>query len=88
MRSTVFTLGTPSIAVGVGLKPQARKILAHLLAGKPITPLKAQTVYGVYRLAASIHELRKAGYRVESVQCVDEGGHKYARYSLPQKVAA
>jgi hypothetical protein len=84
MRSTVFILGSPSIASDLRLKPQARKILAHLLAGKPITPLKAQTVYGVYRLAASIFEIRAQGYNVEAIQCTDEGGHKYARYSLAQ----
>lgn len=81
----MITLGVRSIATDLSLKPQARKILAHLEAGKPITPLKAMTVYGVYRLAASIRELRQAGYVVITELFVDEGGHKYARYSMPMK---
>jgi hypothetical protein len=80
-----LTLGVPSIAADLRLKPQARKILAHLYAGKPITPLKAQTVYGVYRLAASVRELRQAGYVIFTDRCVDEGGHKYARYTMPKR---
>lgn len=84
----MITLGTPNLATDLGLKPQARKILAHLEAGKPITPLKAQTVYGVYRLAASVHELRRAGYRIDSIVCADESGHKYARYSMLKRALA
>ncbi len=72
----------PSIADELTLKPQARKILAHLKKGLSISPLEAQTVYGVFRLAASIFELRQAGYKIRSNIRQDEAGHKYARYAL------
>lgn len=81
-KSENITLGVPSIAKDLKLKPQARKVLAHLLAGKNITPLKAQNVYGVYRLAASIREIRLAGYNVVTNLKKDEGGHQYAKYTL------
>jgi Helix-turn-helix domain len=78
-----MTLGAPqSIADDLRLKPQARKILSHLLKGLTISPLEAQNVYAVYRLAASIHELREAGYKIRTQNKHDQAGHKYARYSL------
>lgn len=73
---------SPSIADDLRLKPQARKILRHLRSGKTISPLEAQNVYGVYRLAASIFDIRQLGYNVKTVRKQDEAGHKYARYSL------
>lgn len=78
-----LTLGVPnSIADDLRLKPQARKILSHLKQGRTISPLEAQTVYGVFRLAASIYEIRQAGYRINAQNKQDEAGHKYARYSM------
>jgi hypothetical protein len=77
-----ISLGVPSIADDLRLKPQARKVLAHLRAGKSISPLEAQNVYAVYRLAASIYEIKNAGYKIAKVIKQDEAGHKYARYSL------
>ena len=38
---------------------QDRQILQHMLAGQPITPLEALKLYGCFRLAARICELRK-----------------------------
>jgi hypothetical protein len=72
----------PSIADELRLKPQARKVLAHLKSRHSISPLEAQNVYGVYRLAASIHELRNAGFIIETQNKKDAAGHKYARYWL------
>lgn len=72
----------PSIADDLRLYPQDRTVLAHLRAGKPISPMKALVVYGISRLAACVHNIRKAGYPVETVLEQDESGHKYASYSL------
>jgi hypothetical protein len=80
--SAVMTLGTTTLASDLRLPPQARKILAHLEAGKTITPSKALTIYSIYRLSDCIFKLRNAGHDVVTDNCVDEQGHKYAKYSL------
>jgi hypothetical protein len=82
-KSETFSLGVPpSLADDLQLKPQARKVLAHLKSGKSISPLEARTVYSVERLAASIYDLKNAGYLIEGVLKEDEAGHRYKRYSL------
>jgi Helix-turn-helix domain len=72
----------PSIANDLRLKPQARAVLRHLERGLSISPLEAQAVYSVFRLAASINELRRAGYNIETELRQDGAGHRYARYRL------
>lgn len=79
---TPTKLPVPSIADDLRLYPQSRTILAHLKAGKPISPMKALVVYGISRLAACIYDIRQAGYTVKRTLEKDEGGHKYAQYSL------
>jgi hypothetical protein len=44
--------------------------------------MKAYIVYGVYRLAARIHELREANYDIITAYRHDERGRAYAEYSL------
>jgi hypothetical protein len=85
MNSTTLSLGVPTLASDLRLKPQARKILAHLEAGNSITPGEAILVYTNFRLAASIFELRKAGYNVVKDMREDAQGRRYARYTLPQR---
>jgi hypothetical protein len=68
--------------VELSLKPQARRIIRHLQRGKSITPLEALGVYGVFRLAAVIYDIRKAGFDVNSILHTDTNGKRYARYSL------
>ncbi len=63
------------------LKPQARKVLRHLEKAS-ISPMEAWGVYGIYRLAASIHEIRNEGFRVFTTMHEDEAGKKYARYHM------
>lgn len=63
-------------------KSQAQRILAHLKAGKSISPLEAIGVYGILRLAPRIHELRLAGYQIRRSMKEDIEGKRYARYSL------
>lgn len=77
-----LTLGITSLASDLSLPPQARKILAHMEAGKTITPMKALNVYGIYRLSDCVFKIRNAGHGVCTLNCVDEGGHKYAKYFL------
>jgi len=75
-------MNRPTLADDLRLYPQDRTVLAHLKAGKEITPMKALVVYGLSRLAAQIHNIRRAGYNVRCEIMHDESGHKYASYSL------
>lgn len=72
-----------SIADELKVTPQARKVLAHLKRHGHITPLKADAVYGIRRLASCIHEIRhKTPYGVNMRVLKDDSGHKYAYYTL------
>lgn len=64
------------------MTPQARKVLTHLKRKKSITPLEAIGVYGIYRLAARIYEIRAAGHQVITMMNKDEQFRPYARYRL------
>jgi hypothetical protein len=64
------------------MTPQARKVLKHLEKHKHITPLEAIGVYGIYRLAARICELRQSGHRVLTHMQKDANYKPYARYVL------
>jgi DNA invertase Pin-like site-specific DNA recombinase len=82
MTTGTLTLAKPSLAGDLRITPQARKILAHLEAGKSITPTEALVVYSISRLASCIGEIRKAGYDVLTEHRRDETGHKYGRYTM------
>jgi hypothetical protein len=69
------------------LKPQARKILLHLEKAS-ISPMEALIVHGIYRLAASVYELRREGFNVFTTMHQDASGKKYARYHLGGKKKA
>jgi hypothetical protein len=71
-----------SIADELNLKPQTRRILAHLKEGRAITPLKARAVYGVESLSSRISEIVSAGYPVARIIDKDESGKRYAVYAL------
>lgn len=45
--------------------PQARAVMSHILEHGDITPAIAQTELGVWRLAARIYELRRAGIPIK-----------------------
>ncbi|CAB4169952.1 Helix-turn-helix domain containing protein [uncultured Caudovirales phage] len=69
------------------LKPQARRILMHLEKDS-ISPMEALIVHGIYRLSASIHELRKEGFNVFTKMHKDASGKKYARYHYAGRMKA
>jgi Helix-turn-helix domain len=70
-----------SLVNALKLDPQTRKVLAHLSSGQDINPLLALNAYGVMRLAARIHELRKAGYSIETRR-EKRGDHTVAVYAM------
>lgn len=45
-------------------------------------------VYGIYRLAAAVHEIRREGFNVVTKMHMDAAGKKYARYHLGGKRVA
>jgi hypothetical protein len=59
-------------------------VLNHLRDIGSLTPLEALNEYGCFRLAAHIESLRKDGHRIFT-QMVDEGGKKFAKYTLTRK---
>lgn len=72
----------PTVADDLRLTPQARTVLAHLKRHGDITPLKAEGVYGIPRLASCIHEIRRVGYKVNCTVRKDDFGGKYGHYVL------
>lgn len=55
---------------------QADMILDHLRKLKRIEPLEALSLYGVYRLGARIHDLRKLGHMIiTKIKKGDRGKH-------------
>lgn len=61
---------------------QNQKILKHLKSGAHITPLEAMGLFGVYRLAARIYELRNQGHHIMTDVRADGTGRTYSRYWL------
>lgn len=59
--------------------PQREKIRWHLLTKGSITPVDALKLYGCFRLASRISELRKEGWEIETETHV---GIPYAIYRL------
>lgn len=66
----------------IGATAGKDKVLAHLLSGRSITPLEALGDYGIFRLAARIHELKKKGHKIVTTTKTSPTGKTYAEYSL------
>lgn len=77
-----------SIAHEVQLKPLGKKTLDYMRKRGNLTPLIFFSTYGSMRLAAQIHDLREAGYVIETTMKTDEEGNEYASYSLVESQAA
>jgi hypothetical protein len=60
---------------------QTQKILAHLQAGKAITPIQALSRFRCFRLAARIAELRGQGHGIHTTT-VKRKGSQYASYRM------
>ena len=56
-------------------------IRAHLLRGKAITPMQALKLFGCFRLAAVIFNLRAEGFTIET-EMVYDGDKRWASYTL------
>ena len=59
---------------------QCEQILEHLQGG-PITPITALNMYGCFRLAARINDLRAEGHKIKT-ETGTRNGKRYAIYFL------
>ena len=60
---------------------QNQMIAKHLRSGKHISPMKALNLYGCFRLASRIVELKASGMNIET-KMIYAGAIKFARYKL------
>ena len=61
---------------------QKREVLQHLRRTGALTPLEAIGVYGIFRLAARINDLRGDGHSINTEIRRDTKGRSYASYSI------
>lgn len=61
---------------------QRDTVLNHLKSEGSISPLEAIGVYRIFRLAARIEELRRAGYKIVSHRKTDKTGKTYVSYEM------
>jgi len=61
---------------------QTQAILAHLQRGSSIDPQVALRLYGSFRLAARVKDLRDEGHAIVRQMVTTRSGNKFARYSL------
>tara|TARA_Y100000593_G_scaffold5120_1_gene10050 strand:- start:3226 stop:3465 length:240 start_codon:yes stop_codon:yes gene_type:complete len=63
---------------------QNQQILRHLQSGKAITQIDAFELFGCFRLASRIHDLRQQGYAIET-QTTKSRNSKYATYFIKER---
>lgn len=63
-------------------RTQRENLIGHFKAGRSVSPVEAQVVYGIMRLAARVFDLEREGYSIKRVTRVDGKGQRYTRYSL------
>jgi hypothetical protein len=56
-------------------------VLDHLRRA-PLTPIEALRLYGVFRLAARIFDLREMGHEILTTRVINDYGNSYAEYHL------
>lgn len=68
------------------MNTQVSQVLAHINAGKSITPAIALVVYGIYRLSSVIEDIRHTGVKVDCLIKYDETGKQYGEYRLRRPI--
>ena len=63
---------------------QNAQIAAYLQAGNSITQKEAYELFGCFRLASRICDLRKRNYDISVKRVITPNGKKIAQYSLNQ----
>lgn len=62
---------------------QCKKIAEHLGKGLTLTALEALNLFGCFRLASRIHDLRVAGYNIIVERIKTASGKTVAQYRMP-----
>lgn len=60
---------------------QTARVLRHLQTGRGLSSLSALDRFGIFRLAARVHSLRKCGHKIET-RMIKVGEKRFARYVL------
>ena len=66
------------------LSGQNLRILQHLQAGETLTQIDALGLFGCFRLASRVNDLRQAGWNIQTT-IIKEDGKRYAKYHLPSQ---
>jgi hypothetical protein len=66
----------------------SKQILSHLKSGKALTAYEALVLFGCFRLAARIHDLREAGHSITTTRTETTSGATIAEYRLEAVTAA
>ena len=61
---------------------QKNQILKHLKTGRNITSISAMALYGCFRLASRINDLRNDGHKIKTIAARDINGKSYGLYRL------
>lgn len=61
---------------------QCKQIAAHLEGGKTITAIEALNLFGCFRLASRIHDLRVEGYPIVAERIKTATGKTVAQYRM------
>ena len=61
---------------------QKKQIAGYLLAGNSITQMDALRMFGCFRLASRINDLRNEGYDIATERVVTSNGKRVARYRM------
>jgi len=61
---------------------QNAKILSWLENGNKITALEALQLFGCFRLASRVHDLRERGHNITKEMIIQPNGKRVAQYSL------
>lgn len=65
---------------------QKKQIKAYLLTGKRLTQLDALNLFGCFRLAARICELRNDGMNIKTERIIIPSGKTVAAYYVPTEL--
>ena len=60
---------------------QCETLLKYMQTGRSISSLVALDKFGVFRLAARVHQLKQRGFRIET-RFIKVGEQKFAAYRL------
>lgn len=63
---------------------QKKKIAVYLLAGNTLTQMDALRMFGCFRLASRINDLRNEGYDIATERVVTSNGKRVARYRMAE----